>query len=155
MEQTDAAHTVCPYPIAPQHAPPSKATAHDLYSQRYPLYVSSYASAVQAFRMGPSVGTGGDPCAVLDAHGHACGKRSDVRSRHMARGFARGSSLFSRKLAIRCHYEYCRFSSGAQRIRRNTHLKHSDPGASTQFRVCHAMLLRYFMLLRFTYRYKL
>ena len=47
------------------------------------------SSAVQAFRMGPSVGTaGGDPCALCSAE-CACGKR-DVRSRHIARGVARG-----------------------------------------------------------------
>ena len=200
MEQTDATHCTA----ARQHALPSKATAHDLYSQRYPLYVSSSAllrpastggehavhavcrvrySCVRAclaartskayqghqssaattkrasprsssiisaslgvvsarflctpnargnlqhcnckhiLHIGPSVGTGGDPCAVLSEC--ACGKR-DVRSRHMARGFARDLLSFSEKQTgmtmnrlsgCRCNASRTRTASSHHRVR--------------------------------------
>ena len=177
--------------IAQQHAPAPYATAHDLYSQRYPLYVSSTAflraastggehavhavcrvryscvraclaarglawdtnrvqrrqrsrrrarppsslrrccerslpahaectwqsSAVQAFRMGPSVGTEGDPCTVLNAHAGSVTCDPGIwreASRAVCSYFRKSKPVHCEMPIWRCNASFVTFFSGTR-----------------------------------------
>ena len=76
-----------------------------------------HSSAVQAFRMGPSVGTGGDPCAVLNAHAGSVPCKAEERreaSRSVSHFFGKANAVHGNRLsggatgpALCCEYVHC------------------------------------------------